>query len=549
MSRRLLVLVFALLLALGTIAPPGLADTADVQWITVPVSSSVNPDMEWDFPYSDSFFDAPATIYHHQLAQSSLGLAVAAYRIKKEDLANKDIAVRNFLTMAGFGELQSDEYDIVPRIDTIATIIGSKRIGETTLLAVAVSGGDYAKEWASNFSVGDSDGDYTTPYHEGFTSAAIQVITRVMQYINNHAITGPMKVWLTGYSRGAAVSNITAFSLVGGDVVADEDMYAYSFATPRNITELTERAYPSVFSIVGSFDPVPCVPFAEWGYERCGTTLYLPSQELCVDYEARKAPVDPLYQKLTGLPYWNNPQSNWICAKLMQTLDEVMQNAGVYLQDMQQLTVELIDTDGSMLSRLWQAYRLIDANDNLQEIISDAVFNTDTLYSTFAYSLWRQALGREPNLWNHGVSFMAELIHEHCPDVYIAWMFSQDDPADLYISELGYHQLAVTDKMAVSIVNAQGETLDDPVCFPLGESRMYILPAADAYTITLTATAETPPWFYVMERVSEHLHARVMLPEWEEGWDKAAPPAPGETLTIALPKGTGGKAIQVDFHF
>ena len=42
-----------------------------------------------------------------------------------------------------------------------------------------------------------------------------------------------IKVWISGYSRATAVSNVTAGTLVNTGFLPKEDVYAYTFAPPR----------------------------------------------------------------------------------------------------------------------------------------------------------------------------------------------------------------------------------------------------------------------------------------------------------------------------
>lgn len=537
LKKVICVLILAVLLPLAAFAE-STANEAQLQWISVPfVTLARRNALEWSFPYSDALFDAPATAYNHTLAQSTLGLAVSAFRQKNRPLAEKDAAVKDYLTEAGFMNLQSEQYDITPSADTVATMIGSKRIGDATLVAIAVSGGDYEKEWQSNFTICAQQYDDSRAFHDGFAGAAAKVLARISLYLSEQKIEGPVKFWLTGYSRAAAVSNITAYELLSNGLTDDESLYVYTFATPRCMTGEAERACPGVFNIVGSFDPVTAVPFFEWGYNRYGNTLYLPAQELCADYAARKAAVEPVYLRMTGLHYWNNAQCNWLCCKVMQTLDEVMNRAGKYKDTLQQLIIDAMDLTGSLPGRLIRVFQMVNRNQPLKEMLADVMFNTDILYSAIAYSFFRQALGMEENLWNHGVSFAAELFHEHCPDVYVAWMFSQSEPEKLFIQDIAYHQLVLNGDLQVDITDEQGETLASPVTFWLGDTCLVTIPADKSYTVTLTAKKDTRIQLNLMERIAQNLYARVLVFTPTEGADLTA----GAVLALTLPKGAGAE--------
>lgn len=80
--------------------------------------------------------------------------------------------------------------------------IGSKVIDGSTVLAVAINGVHYSAQFGGNFKVGYQG------IHEGFRLAADTTVSFIREYISEKSITGDVKILLTGYSRGAAVSNI-----------------------------------------------------------------------------------------------------------------------------------------------------------------------------------------------------------------------------------------------------------------------------------------------------------------------------------------------------
>lgn len=64
--------------------------------------------------------------------------------------------------------------------------------------------------------------------------------------------------------------------------------------------------------------------------------------------------MEPVYERLTGLPYWNNPQSNWLGCKAMQTLDEVMSQAGDYQQEPDKLFIHQTAYPPLVLTGDWE---------------------------------------------------------------------------------------------------------------------------------------------------------------------------------------------------
>ena len=67
------------------------------------------------------------------------------------------------------------------------------------LIGVAVCGQGYGKEWGGNLEVGDEE------RHVGFNKGAQLVEEQIEKYIQEHALEGARKLWISGYSRAAAV--------------------------------------------------------------------------------------------------------------------------------------------------------------------------------------------------------------------------------------------------------------------------------------------------------------------------------------------------------
>ena len=189
-------------------------------------------------PFSRSWFTADARVYNHDLAKVSLGLATSAFRPNKQ-LAKEnrpaDYNLRSFLDQAGFTELRSDDYDKDPSKYTVSTVIGHQKIGDGEdsfeLIVVGICGQGYMDEWESNLSIG------TGKNPEGFSSAAHLVYDRVFGYISENHLKGKRKLWISGFSRAAAVSNITASLLSDSDAFSQETVFAYTFATPMTVRD------------------------------------------------------------------------------------------------------------------------------------------------------------------------------------------------------------------------------------------------------------------------------------------------------------------------
>ena len=242
---------------------------------------------ELEYIYRDSFFSETSYRMNPDLARMSLRLAVAGFGAGEKSDASNLLALFDRL------DIRYDENTVhytQPGPDTIGYAYGVREIGDGESLIVAVvRGGNYQTEWAGNFTLGMSVD------HEGFRSCADLVANDLAEYIRQMPEGRKVSVLLTGYSRGAAVSNLAAASLdklasearLGS--VSPENIYAYCFACPRNTMrtkEAAEELYANIVSFVHPADPVPKVAPGEWGYGRFGTTYLLPTSITDDDYAA-----------------------------------------------------------------------------------------------------------------------------------------------------------------------------------------------------------------------------------------------------------------------
>lgn len=245
--------------------------------------------------YTDAYFAESSYAYKGSLATMSLSLAMSAFGSGDEpDYANKSKNAKDLLMEIGCAEdsIQvNDWFTVKPTTDSIGAIYGNKGIEadgkKYTLIVVAVRGGGYEQEWASNFTIG------LTGQHDGFNEAKNTVLNYLIQYISDQNITGDIKLWITGYSRAAATSNLLAGEIVrnadlGGAILGNavqyekKDVFAYCFETPAGALTsnvANNSIYYNIFNIINSSDPVPYVAPAVMGFGRYGRDRYLPSKE------------------------------------------------------------------------------------------------------------------------------------------------------------------------------------------------------------------------------------------------------------------------------
>lgn len=529
-STRLGSALFAAILLFQGL-PCAAAAEQDTVWLTGKFNSSAYPDRElsYSFPYRDDYFTVSASEYQHPLAQCSLGLAVSAFRAADLDLDRKDEYARSYLSQAGFGDMVSQQFDEKPRADTIATLIASKKLfdaeGEFLLVAVAVSGGGYEDEWLSNFSFGDSS------VHDGFFSAAFTVFQRIFDYVDTCAGDKRFKLWISGYSRAAAVSNMTAALTLAAEQVDKTDLYTYTFATPNSIRaesgdfELDGTYdYSGIFNIIGMFDPVPSIPFQEWGYGKLGTTFHLPAQETTSDYGVRREPVAAIYRDITGAEYSNNPEANWFVQKLYQLIYDMIRTAGSYQSDLENMIHEAWVNNSSVMQLLRSLCGVLSQGGEINGKLIGEAPSADTLLSVFLYDLAMEKLGLRPSSWND-LNLMMQLFYEHCPEVYVAWMMSQDDPGDLFVVETDYRRIFFDSHVKYEVQDEDGQPLKTVCAVELGKTVMITVPASRTHTVTLSG-GKAGERIKVVEYSANSLHYAYQLYTMENA---------GDTYELTLP--------------
>ncbi len=252
---------------------PGFTDKKDYQ-----KSATFNP----------KFFSEDADVYNHSLAQLSIRMAMSAYNSNTASggkYSNGPINIKKFLNSIGCNNIKiNSDYTSQPTSHSIGLAAGSKRIKVNnqwyTLVVLAVRGGNYETEWGGNFVIGEDT------LHSGFSTAANKAYSFLNDYITKQNITGNVKLWISGYSRAAATSNLLGGMLdngkntfSNGTTVPTKNIYVYTFETPAGVTKSANpRAakYGNIFNIVNPNDFVTKVAMSAWNFQRYGVDCLLP---------------------------------------------------------------------------------------------------------------------------------------------------------------------------------------------------------------------------------------------------------------------------------
>lgn len=411
---------------------------ADEENIEVPFYS-FDQIYTWQFPYSDQFFTASSGVFSPELAKASFGLTVSAFRNDKhEDL---DDQYETYLGQAGFSDFFAFGYGEETSEATLAGVIAHKKIGDFTLIAAVPCGQGYEKEWAGNLHVGDEE------RHVGFNTAAQILKGHITDYIKEHEITGEKKLWISGFSRAAAVSNLTAADMIkSGDF---SDVYAYLFGVPR--TTKAPEAYAGIYNICGGFDPVTWFPLQQWGFERYGNDIFLPAQEVSSEYVNYVDGADKVSRDLCNFPFIHSPYVNYQLHLMVEFMGFLFPESSDYTKQFQ-----------GVLMETWKEFKeeqIIETVSLALQELTDLGAREEYAVKTFLNYLTmvgaQQLKGNrdqvENGQWDKNASTAVNYLREHMPYTYVNWIFSGTEPTKLYADAKAYRRVILVGDMDVSI--------------------------------------------------------------------------------------------------
>ncbi len=256
---------------------------AGAETVTIGIPSVYGGIRAMAIEFNEDFFAKSSYEYDHGLMRTTIALSQAGNGGGDAYGADGDFKRERYALDAfeklGFTDAATANYEISlnDTSDKVAFSIARRALSDGSELVLAlVRSANYGAEWASNFNVGAGE------THEGFTKSAKGVTDALLNYIETRVESDRAKIWITGYSRGAAVANLAARTLdeeaaKGNVKFKAEDVFAYTFATPATVREgmanESDALYDNIFNIVSDADIVTELPLAGWGYARFGRTL------------------------------------------------------------------------------------------------------------------------------------------------------------------------------------------------------------------------------------------------------------------------------------
>ena len=243
--------------------------------------------------YKEEWFTESAEIYQKDLAALSTLLCWASGPAPGKSEAEQSANVKMCLTALGFHNFDTNEdYKKTPTTESFGVAYAEKKVsagGKTYhLIAIVPRSSGYGKEFAANVAPGVGPGD-----HEGFTAAKEKLLTGLNAYLTGHKITGDIKLWFSGHSRGATAPDLAEGALAdhpellpAGVSLQKQDIYGYNISSVRavDVTNETDRTrlekdYPFIHNVELPYDIATKVFPIEYGFDRYGVIHTIPCTE------------------------------------------------------------------------------------------------------------------------------------------------------------------------------------------------------------------------------------------------------------------------------
>lgn len=217
--------------------------------------AEINEKSKMVYAYNDNYFDKAPILYNPEMAELASVLMATVYNEKNIKKVYTDIGFNTNVKTNYFKWNPQDPH-------TAAYIYGEHNNKDLAIITIrGTSGG----EWYSNFDIAFKRQMFYNE-HYGFLSAMEKIYNEVKPLLAG----SNKKVLITGHSRGAAVANLLSERLMNSSVVNQNNLFAYTFATP-NVTK-TPNKRNNIFNFANNDDFVTLVPLAKWQYQKHGIT-------------------------------------------------------------------------------------------------------------------------------------------------------------------------------------------------------------------------------------------------------------------------------------
>ena len=273
--------------------------------------------LSFDAVYDDGYFTKNSSLQQIGLARLSMLASAAAYDCENTLSTLNDC--NDLLEKCGFSYRRFEANATILSNDRVSFTVGIRkdRTNGCTLVAVILAGTTSDSEWISNLNLGSGSG------HAGFEAAEADVYKKLSAYLREQGVSGKVRFWITGHSRGAAVGSLLTKRLNSMDQYGKANVYTYTFASPAVSEHASEAGYENIFNYINPDDIVTDVPPASWGYRRCGRDIVLPP--------SAEGPMRAAFKMKTGTEY--TPMSPEDKQLLIDLLSSVRRKSSGPLED------------------------------------------------------------------------------------------------------------------------------------------------------------------------------------------------------------------------
>ena len=452
----------------------------------------------YPFSYDESWFNVSSTKYNHDLAKMSMRMTMAGCGA---NVANdKALFIKKLLKDLKFNENSIVANYPTPTRDSIGYTLAYKTLADnSTLVSVVIRSGGYGAEWASNFTLGN------TNEHQGFDDSAKKILKELEAYLEKYSdkMTGDIKFWVTGYSRGAAVANLLAQKMDAkannSNIYEKSNIYAYCFECPRNMIKIYDDSYyaqyDNIFNIVNYADIVTKVAMPDWGYTRYGIDMNLPSAENTKNYDSAYKSMLKEYKKIVAKV--ESPS---------MTADEALQfvdNQGSFTDKIASTLADHFDSQSTYVVRYQSEMRDMLAQTNDEGLGVES----------FLEIIWkmRNLLKKHPIISTNVLLNLKEIGHAHYPELCLAWMDSLSGKAAYASNMIREFKINCpvnvsvydsSDTLVAQIINDEAVDIEGSYISAFVDEngqKVIVLPTDEEYRLELTATDNGTVSYQVVE--------------------------------------------------
>lgn len=314
------------------------------------------------FEFDLSLFEKTSAAYDHELSRLACRLVTVGYNRITEDPSAEAITgfpytqkgLKSVLDAMGFVH---QELQPKARRDEESYFFASRPLvlnGTEYDFYVAAFIGSHKKSWFSNFDplgvervcgngFGYAGNAEAGAIHLGFADARDYTYEHLKAFMQKNRTGKPVKLLVTGHSRGAATAALLSVRLlneggVGTDLpISADDIYTYCYATPNyaniSLVNVTDPRYMRIFNVVSPEDFVTEVFPAVCGYGRYGTvySIFGTDNRSKRDYEREKIVMTRFFTDYReARPYVSYKDGNRSVQKVIGVMAESMADLDVF---------------------------------------------------------------------------------------------------------------------------------------------------------------------------------------------------------------------------